>query len=87
MKSREPFVYYSPPNFLFPSLKEFSIYFCGGFACGSPCLQTLNCNYVLIWNKPISAEEITGSLFVLGQQTKEQKGRQELMSLRASDYL
>lgn len=38
-----------------------------GLACGSPWLQTLNCNSLLIPNKPIFAREITGSLFVLGQ--------------------
>ena len=36
-------------------------------ACGSPWLQTLNCNSLLISNKPIFAGEISGHLFDLGQ--------------------
>ena len=38
-----------------------------GLACGSPWLQTLNCNSLLILNKPIFAGEISCSLFVSGQ--------------------
>ena len=39
----------------------------GEVACGSPWLQTLNFNSLLIPNKTIFAVEITVSLIVLGQ--------------------
>ena len=65
MKSHGFFVYYSHSNLIFLPIKLFS----------SPCLphsllllQTPNCNSLLIPNKPIFAREITGSLFVSGQQ-------------------
>ena len=50
-----------------PSIKAFSFPCCGRLACGSPWLQTLNCNSLLILNKPIFVGEISGTLFVLGQ--------------------
>ena len=53
----------------FRPLKKHSPYpAVGGLVQGSPWLQTLNCNFLLILNKPIFAEEISGSLFVSGQQ-------------------
>ena len=36
----------------------------GGLACGSPWLQTLNCNALLTQNKSICVGEITVCLFV-----------------------
>ena len=39
-----------------------------GLACGSPWLQTPNCNSLLITNKLILAVEIPGSWLILGQQ-------------------
>ena len=71
MKSHGFFVYYGPPNFLLPSLKEFSLPCHMGTAHGSPWLQTPNCNYLLlILNKPIFVREITVRLFVVGQHIK-----------------
>ena len=66
------FVYYSPPNFLFPSIKLFVSLFLAkqGLAHGLPWLQTLNYNSLLISNKPIFAGEASGSLLVLGQQCR-----------------
>ena len=67
MKSHGLFVNYSPPNFISTSIKAFSFLCCVGLSCVSPWLQTLNCNSLLISDKPILAGEISGSLFVLGQ--------------------
>ena len=39
-----------------------------------PLLQILNCNSLVISNKPISGTEISDSLFVWGQQIQVQKG-------------
>ena len=71
-KSPGPFVYYSPPNFLFLSIKASPSLAVGGFARGSPWLQTLNYNslLILIPNKPTFAGEISGSLFISGQHKK-----------------
>ena len=67
MKSHGFFVYCSPPNFLFLSVK--GLFPClWGLARGSPRLQTLKCNSLLILNKLIFAGEISGSLFVSDQQ-------------------
>ena len=42
---------------------------CWRLALGSPRLHTLNCNSLLILNKPIFAGEITGCPFAYSQQT------------------
>ena len=42
-----------------------------GLAHGLPWLLTLNCNFLLIPNKPIFAGDITVCLFVYGQQVRE----------------
>ena len=57
--------------------KSSSFHFCWGFVHGSPGLQTLNCNSLLIPNKPIFAGEITGSQFVLGQPFKRESVTQQ----------
>ena len=44
------------------------------FAGSVPLLQILNCNSLVISNKPISGAEISDSLFVWGQQIQAQKG-------------
>ena len=43
----------------------------GGHAHRSPWLQTPSYTFLLVLNKLIFAEEITGSLLVLGQQRQE----------------
>ena len=58
-------VYCSPPNFLFPSVKAFSLP-CPSRTC--TWLADSDCSSLLIPNKPIFAGEILGSLFVSGQQ-------------------
>lgn len=65
MKSLGRFVYYSPPNFFFLSIEVVSFPCMRGLAHGSPWLQTLNCNSLLILNKPSPPPpgEISGSLF------------------------
>lgn len=67
MKSHTLFAYYGPPNFLFLPMKASSFPCAGGPVCSSSWLQTQNCSALLILNKPISAGEIPGSAFVLGQ--------------------
>ena len=68
MKSHGLLVYYCPPNFFFLSVKSVLLPLSRGrLARGSPWLQTVNCNSLLIPNKPIFAETISGSLFVSGQ--------------------
>lgn len=45
MKGHRLSVYWSPHNFLFLSVIFFFLLMsCGGLACGSPRLQTLNCD-------------------------------------------
>ena len=51
----------------FPSIESPPLHFCRGLSHGLPWLQTLNCNSILIQNRPIFAGEISGSLFVSGQ--------------------
>ena len=41
-----------------------------GLVHGSPWLQTLNCSSLLIPNKPIFVEEISGHLFVSSQRVQ-----------------
>ena len=43
--------------------------------CGSPWLQTQNCNSLLIPNKPVFTGEIPGRLFALGQQNNKKQDR------------
>ena len=45
-----------------------------GLAHGFPWLQTPICNSVLIPNKPVFDGEISGSLFVSGQHTQNNRG-------------
>ena len=68
MKSHRLLAYSSPSTFLFPSIKEFSSPWCTVLAHGSLCLQTSDCNSLLIPSKPIFAGEKPGSLFVSGQK-------------------
>ena len=64
MKNHELFTYYGPSNFPLPLGKlSFSCH-----SCGFPWLQTLNCNFLLISNKPIFARKVADNLFVSGQQ-------------------
>lgn len=66
MKSHRLFVYYSPPTTsLYKKPSPSSCYV--GLGCGS-VLQTLNSNCPMISNKPIFAEEISGRVFISGQQ-------------------
>ena len=65
MKSHGFFVYCSPPNSPFPSVKEL----CRGHATGLSWLQTPNCQSLLFPNTHIFAGEISGSLFVSDQQS------------------
>lgn len=67
MKRHEHFLYYSPLNFPFPSIKEISSPFLLGLAHGSPSLQTQT--VILCWSGiyPFCWKKITGRLFVLGQ--------------------
>ena len=69
MKSHGLFVYYTSPQLLFPLCKRVLSIFVDPLAHGPPWLHTVNCNSLLIPNKPIFAGEITSSLFVLGQQS------------------
>lgn len=57
------FLDYSPPSFPFPS-KVSSSPCLARIACGLPCLQTPNCNSLLIPSKPAFAGEMTRCLFV-----------------------
>ena len=68
MKSHELIVYYNPPNFLSYLQKQSPSLAVREIGGGSPWLQTLNCNSLQIPNKSIIAGEISGSLFVSGQQ-------------------
>ena len=65
MKSNRLFITALPT--FFSSLQMCSSLAMWGLACGLLWLQTLNCNFLLISNKPIFAGEISGSLFVSGQ--------------------
>ena len=67
MKSHGLSVYYSPPNFLFLSVKACYFPSVWKLALGLPWLQTLNCNSLLILSKPIFAGKISGRLFISGQ--------------------
>lgn len=68
MKSPELFICHHPPNFFSPSVKVSASLAMQGHARGSPCLQTPNCNSLLIPNKIIFVGEMSGCLFALGQQ-------------------
>ena len=70
MKSPAPFLYCSPSNFPFLSVKEFSYPCCVGTSMCSSCLQTLSCKSLLIPNKLVFAEEISGGPFISGPQDK-----------------
>ena len=68
MKSTGPLVYCSPPNFLFSSIRVFS-FPCHVETCLSlATIADSGMHSRLIPYKPIFAGEITGSLFVSGQQ-------------------
>ena len=71
MKSQAPFLYSRSPKFLFSSVKGFSfLFFVQGFAYSSSWLQTRNCKSLLIPRKIIFVGEISDSLFVSGQYSK-----------------
>lgn len=67
MESHGLLVYQSSPSFLSPYIKVSPSLALQGLAHGSPRLQTLNCNSLLIPSKPIFAREISVNIFVLGQ--------------------
>ena len=56
----------------FPSIKALALW---GLVYGSAQLQTPNCNSLLILNKLIFTGEISGCLFVLGQQNNKEPDR------------
>ena len=56
----------------FPSLKALALW---GLVCSSPQLQTPNRSSLLILNKLIFTGEISGCLFVLGQQNNKEQDR------------
>lgn len=58
----------SPSHLPFTSVKMPALLAMQGLAHGSPCLQTPNCNSLLIPNKIIFVGEMSGCLFALGQQ-------------------
>lgn len=60
------FVYYSPPNFLFLSIKVLALH-CTGVCTWLPMVADLNCKSLLNLNKPIFAREISASLFISDQ--------------------
>lgn len=67
MKSHGLLVFYNPPNFLYLFVNASPSLAMWGLGHDLPWVQTPNCNPVLIPNKPISARETSGSLFVLDQ--------------------
>lgn len=57
-----------PPTSFSLFKKSFPLLRAQGLAFGLLWLQALNCNFLLIQSKLTFAREVTGSLFVLGQQ-------------------
>ena len=61
-----------PPTFHFLSINVLVPWPCKNL-CVSPQWQTLSCNSLLNWYKPIFAGEISGSLLVSSNQDRNQR--------------